>query len=65
MYEEVLPTVVSHLHYMIAGKLHKTFDYHGTPAPWIQLHCLEIIELIQSNNLGYDYRVCNICPIHV
>ncbi|KAG2185751.1 hypothetical protein INT43_002186 [Umbelopsis isabellina] len=52
LYEDVLPAVFEHLRNIIAGKLHKSFDYHLTPSPWIQLHCLEILETVQDADLG-------------
>ncbi|KAJ2957364.1 hypothetical protein NQZ79_g6888 [Umbelopsis isabellina] len=52
LYEDILPTVFEHLRNIIAGKLHKSFDYHSTPSPWIQLYCLEILETVQVAGLG-------------
>jgi hypothetical protein len=52
LYEEALPAIINHLKYILGGKLHKSFDYHGTPSPWVQMHCIEILEIVQSAGLG-------------
>ncbi|KAG2178329.1 hypothetical protein INT44_001479 [Umbelopsis vinacea] len=60
LYEEALPAIINHLRYILGGKLHKSFDYHGTPSPWVQMHCIEILEIVQSAGLGSPSEIVEV-----
>lgn len=49
----LVPALVRILQQVIEGKLPKGYSYHGTPAPWIQIRCLQIMAQLGQQDLRY------------
>jgi len=43
-------TLVSLLKTICDGRLPRSYDYHGVPAPWHQIHILKILSFLGENN---------------
>lgn len=46
----LVPAFVQILWQIIEHRLPKSFDYHGVPAPWLQVHLLDILGLLGRDN---------------
>jgi len=42
----LIPAFVQILWQVIEHRLPKSFDYHGVPAPWVQVHLLDILGIL-------------------
>jgi hypothetical protein len=47
-YKNLIPTFMTILEQVFTNKLPRSFDYHGSPAPWIQLGCLRILSILSG-----------------
>ncbi|CAD8096428.1 unnamed protein product [Paramecium sonneborni] len=50
-------TFVSMLKQIIEHKLHKDYDYHRFPAPWLQIKLLQILTLLGANDLKVSEQI--------
>ncbi|ORZ08843.1 armadillo-type protein [Lobosporangium transversale] len=48
----LVPALIKILQQVIDGKLPKGYSYHGTPAPWIQIRCLQIMARLGQYDLS-------------
>jgi AP-4 complex subunit epsilon-1 len=46
LFRELVPSFVSIMKQIIEHRLDKEFEYHKTPAPWIQTHILRILAIL-------------------
>eukprot|EP00727_Mastigamoeba_balamuthi_P013510 m51a1_g8782 Adaptor protein complex 4 (AP-4), epsilon subunit (1162) ;mRNA; f:191718-196355 len=54
LWHDVVPSICSILAQVIDRRLPKSYDYAGIPAPWVQLHLLDIL-----GALGRDNKRCS------
>ncbi|KAG0330613.1 AP-4 complex subunit epsilon-1, partial [Podila humilis] len=50
--KSMIPVLIKILQQVIDGKLPKGYSYHGTPAPWIQIRCLQIMAKLGHDDLS-------------
>ncbi|KAF9362423.1 hypothetical protein BGX34_006219 [Mortierella sp. NVP85] len=50
--KDLIPVLVKIMQQVIDGKLPKGYSYHGTPAPWIQIRCLQIMARLGQRDLS-------------
>ncbi|KAF9297406.1 hypothetical protein BGZ74_009843 [Mortierella antarctica] len=48
----MVPVLIKILQQVVDGKLPKGYSYHGTPAPWIQIRCLQIMAKLGHDDLS-------------
>ncbi|KAI9231381.1 MAG: Clathrin/coatomer adaptor, adaptin-like protein [Podila humilis] len=48
----MVPVLIKILQQVVDGKLPKGYSYHGTPAPWIQIRCLQIMAQLGHDDLS-------------
>ncbi|CAD8201080.1 unnamed protein product [Paramecium octaurelia] len=56
-YKPLTGTFVSVLKQIIEHKLHKDYDYHRFPAPWLQIKLLQILTLLGANDLKVSEQI--------
>ncbi|CAD8095829.1 unnamed protein product [Paramecium sonneborni] len=56
-YKPLTGTFVSMLKQIIEHKLHKDYDYHRFPAPWLQIKLLQILTLLGANDLKVSEQI--------
>ncbi|KAF9404211.1 AP-4 complex subunit epsilon-1 [Podila epigama] len=49
----LVPVLIKILQQVVDGKLPKGYSYHRTPAPWIQIRCLQIMARLGQHDLRY------------
>ncbi|KAG0019336.1 AP-4 complex subunit epsilon-1 [Podila clonocystis] len=47
----MVPVLIKILQQVVDSKLPKGYSYHGTPAPWIQIRCLQIMAKLGHEDL--------------
>lgn len=52
----MVPVLIKILQQVVDGKLPKGYSYHGTPAPWIQIRCLQIMAKLGHDDLRYKLK---------
>lgn len=52
-YKDIIPTLITILEQVIDKWLPITYDYHGVPAPWIQIKIIEIMGLLAKDDEKY------------
>lgn len=52
----MVPVLIKILQQVVDGKLPKGYSYHGTPAPWIQIRCLQIMAQLGHDDLRYQLK---------
>ncbi|KAG0224214.1 Clathrin/coatomer adaptor, adaptin-like protein [Mortierella sp. GBAus27b] len=50
--KDLVPVLIKILQQVIDGKLPKGYSYHGTPAPWVQIRCLQIMARLGQRDLS-------------
>ncbi|KAF9191851.1 hypothetical protein BGZ49_003495 [Haplosporangium sp. Z 27] len=50
--QDLVNVLVTVLQQVIDGRLPKGYSYHGTPAPWIQIRCLQIMARLGNQDLS-------------
>ncbi|CAK59090.1 unnamed protein product (macronuclear) [Paramecium tetraurelia] len=56
-YKPLTGTFVSMLKQIIEHKLHKDYDYHRFPAPWLQIKLLQILTILGANDLKVSEQI--------
>ncbi|CAD8066422.1 unnamed protein product [Paramecium primaurelia] len=56
-YKPLTGTFVSMLKQIIEHKLHKDYDYHRFPGPWLQIKLLQILTLLGANDLKVSEQI--------
>ena len=51
--KDLTASFVSILKQVVERKLPREFDYHGIPAPWVQMKILRILALLGVDDLRY------------
>lgn len=49
-YKDLTSSIVTILKQVVGGKLPIDFNYHGVPAPWLQIQLLRILALLGKND---------------
>uniref|UniRef100_A0A6B2L980 Clathrin/coatomer adaptor adaptin-like N-terminal domain-containing protein n=1 Tax=Arcella intermedia TaxID=1963864 RepID=A0A6B2L980_9EUKA len=49
-YKGIVPSVVCILKQIQGHRLEREYDYHGIPAPWMQMKCLQILALLGAGD---------------
>ena len=56
----LVPAFVQILWQVIEHRLPKSFDYHGVPAPWLQVHLLDILGLLGKDNKAASDQIYDV-----
>eukprot|EP00301_Raphidiophrys_heterophryoidea_P027637 c9748_g2_i1.p1 GENE.c9748_g2_i1~~c9748_g2_i1.p1 ORF type:complete len:1190 (+),score=344.76 c9748_g2_i1:202-3570(+) len=60
-YRVLVPSLVSILKQVVEHRLHVSYDYHRTPAPWVQMHLLRNMAILGQDKASAEemYEVIN------
>ncbi|RUS30871.1 hypothetical protein BC938DRAFT_478831 [Jimgerdemannia flammicorona] len=49
-YKDLIPVFIGILQQTIERRLHRSYDYHGVPAPWAQVRCLQVLAALAEED---------------